>query len=294
MCPRLALVAYPILHHARRRTISRVETSTARSYFMSCNSRMEREGARVEAAPAPARCATRSMTRRCAASRSTCRTACCSAAGTARRYRDVVAYHRSVHREVIAIVARAARVAYFADPAIANDVAERPVGPSRPAPRTAPRAAAGLVSTPVSETAFDIDFQTSASRGHFRRHVLRIGALHAQRERVFARTWPYAAHDDVVKVAGQVHPFTLLPGVLDEPLLLTRDAQDEMHARSRTCARIAGHSWSRVRGTSGRCTAVLATASLRRPSPLDARAPRTFHRLPNGDRASRSEHGNTF
>src|SRR3989441_1224175 len=39
-----------------------------------------------------------------------------------------------------------------------------------------------------------------------------------QRERLFARTWHYAGHDDLVKVAGQVHPFTLLPGTLDEPL----------------------------------------------------------------------------
>ena len=45
-----------------------------------------------------------------------------------------------------------------------------------------------------------------------------------ERERIFARTWHYAAHDDVVKVAGAVHPFTLLPGTLEEPLLLTRDA----------------------------------------------------------------------
>jgi choline monooxygenase len=59
--------------------------------------------------------------------------------------------------------------------------------------------------------------------------------FHAQRERVFARTWQYAAHDDVVKVAGQVHPFTLLPGALDEPLLLTRDAEDEVHALSNVC-----------------------------------------------------------
>jgi choline monooxygenase len=57
----------------------------------------------------------------------------------------------------------------------------------------------------------------------------------AQRERVFARTWQYAAHDDVVKVAGQVYPFTLLPGALDEPLLLTRDAQDKIHALSNVC-----------------------------------------------------------
>ncbi len=57
----------------------------------------------------------------------------------------------------------------------------------------------------------------------------------AQRERVFARTWHYAAHDEVVKVAGQVYPFTLLPGALDEPLLLTRDAQDRLHALSNVC-----------------------------------------------------------
>src|SRR2546421_331497 len=50
-----------------------------------------------------------------------------------------------------------------------------------------------------------------------------------QRDRLFARTWHYAGHDDLVKVAGQVHPFTLLPGALDEPLLLTRDHKDQVH-----------------------------------------------------------------
>jgi choline monooxygenase len=56
-----------------------------------------------------------------------------------------------------------------------------------------------------------------------------------QRDRVFARTWQYAAADDVVKVAGQVYPFTLLPGTLDEPLLLTRDSDDEIHCVSNVC-----------------------------------------------------------
>ena len=57
----------------------------------------------------------------------------------------------------------------------------------------------------------------------------------AQRDRVFARTWHYAAHDDVVKVAGQIYPFTLLPGALDEPLLLTRDYSDRVHCVSNVC-----------------------------------------------------------
>src|SRR5712691_12069847 len=57
----------------------------------------------------------------------------------------------------------------------------------------------------------------------------------AQRERVFARTWHYAAHDDLVKVAGQVYPFTLLPGALDEPLVLARDLSDRIHCFSNVC-----------------------------------------------------------
>jgi choline monooxygenase len=60
-------------------------------------------------------------------------------------------------------------------------------------------------------------------------------SFQTQRDRVFTRTWQYAAHDDVVKVAGQVYPFTLLPGALDEPLLLTRDAEDRVHALSNVC-----------------------------------------------------------
>jgi len=56
-----------------------------------------------------------------------------------------------------------------------------------------------------------------------------------QRERLLARTWHYAGHDDLVKVAGQVHPFTLLPGALDEPLVLTRDQKDQLHCISNVC-----------------------------------------------------------
>ena len=56
-----------------------------------------------------------------------------------------------------------------------------------------------------------------------------------QRDRIFARTWQYAGHDELVGVAGQVFPFTLLPGALDEPLVLTRDADDAVHCVSNVC-----------------------------------------------------------
>lgn len=56
-----------------------------------------------------------------------------------------------------------------------------------------------------------------------------------QRDRVFARTWQYAGHDDLVSVPGQVHPFTLLPGTLDEPLVLARDERDRLRCLSNVC-----------------------------------------------------------
>jgi choline monooxygenase len=61
------------------------------------------------------------------------------------------------------------------------------------------------------------------------------GVFRVQRDRVFARTWQYAGHTDLVKVPGQVHPFVLMPGSLDEPLLLTRDANDRIRCLSNVC-----------------------------------------------------------
>lgn len=55
------------------------------------------------------------------------------------------------------------------------------------------------------------------------------------RERVFARSWQFAADTECVKIPGQVHPYTLLEGCLDEPLLLTRDTGDQLHNVSNVC-----------------------------------------------------------
>jgi choline monooxygenase len=55
------------------------------------------------------------------------------------------------------------------------------------------------------------------------------------REHVFARSWQLACSVEDVKTPGRVHPFVLLPGVLDEPLLATRDDQDRLHVLSNVC-----------------------------------------------------------
>ena len=86
-----------------------------------------------------------------------------------------------------------------------------------------------------TESAFVIDPDIRKARTLPARVYSDPTLFQAQRDRVFARTWQYAAHDDVVKVAGQVFPFTLLPGALDEPLLLTRDTHDKVHALSNVC-----------------------------------------------------------
>src|SRR5438046_2252626 len=94
------------------------------------------------------------------------------------------------------------------------------------------------IASPVMnepEFTFTIDPDIRVARTLPARIYSDLSSFRTQRDRVFTRTWQYAAHDDVVKVAGQVHPFTLLPGALDEPLLLTRDAADALHCVSNVC-----------------------------------------------------------
>lgn len=57
----------------------------------------------------------------------------------------------------------------------------------------------------------------------------------ASREKVFARSWQWAAEAAVLNEKANAWPFTLLPGVLDEPLLLTRDASGKARCLSNVC-----------------------------------------------------------
>lgn len=55
------------------------------------------------------------------------------------------------------------------------------------------------------------------------------------KEKIFASTWQYVADTSVVEQTNAVYPFTFLEGVLDEPLLLSRDKKEEVHCLSNVC-----------------------------------------------------------
>jgi choline monooxygenase len=55
------------------------------------------------------------------------------------------------------------------------------------------------------------------------------------REKIFAPSWQFIGHESLVKDKGDVYPFTLLPGYLDEPLLLTKNAVNEVNLLSNVC-----------------------------------------------------------
>ena len=87
------------------------------------------------------------------------------------------------------------------------------------------------MSRPAIEVHEDIE-RASTLPGWFYRDP---AIFEAQRERVFARSWQFIGDQNLAGVPGQVHPFTLLEGCLDEPLVLTRDTDDEVRCLSNVC-----------------------------------------------------------
>ena len=57
----------------------------------------------------------------------------------------------------------------------------------------------------------------------------------ASREKIFTPSWQYIGHQGLVPQPGSVYPFTLLPGYLDEPLVLTKNKEGVLHCLSNVC-----------------------------------------------------------
>lgn len=57
----------------------------------------------------------------------------------------------------------------------------------------------------------------------------------ASKDKIFKKCWHWAGDSDLVKIPGSVYPFTILDGYINEPLLLTRDHEDNVHCLSNVC-----------------------------------------------------------
>ncbi|HEY9788658.1 MAG TPA: aromatic ring-hydroxylating dioxygenase subunit alpha [Candidatus Obscuribacterales bacterium] len=55
------------------------------------------------------------------------------------------------------------------------------------------------------------------------------------RERIFVRSWQFVGDADRLMVPGTVIPYSILPGYVDEPIILTRDHQDQLRCLSNVC-----------------------------------------------------------
>lgn len=58
---------------------------------------------------------------------------------------------------------------------------------------------------------------------------------HEAREKIFARSWHFLGDTGIINKPGQCHPVTLLEGYLNEPLVVTRDAENNIHCLSNVC-----------------------------------------------------------
>jgi choline monooxygenase len=59
--------------------------------------------------------------------------------------------------------------------------------------------------------------------------------LEASKEKIFAPSWQYIGHTGMIPNVGDTHPFKLLENYINEPLVLTRDTNNQVHCLSNVC-----------------------------------------------------------
>jgi choline monooxygenase len=82
---------------------------------------------------------------------------------------------------------------------------------------------------------FDIDPDVRRARTLPNRFYLDAEAFSLARERIFARSWIWLGDAVDVAAPASLSPRTLLPGLLDEPLVLARDAAGTLRCLSNVC-----------------------------------------------------------
>src|SRR5881398_2053778 len=81
---------------------------------------------------------------------------------------------------------------------------------------------------------FIIDADIAKAKTIHKRFYTNPVYFEASKEKIFARSWQFLSVAAGLK-AGSCMPFQLLPGYLDEPLLLTKDQHNELRCMSNVC-----------------------------------------------------------
>lgn len=87
----------------------------------------------------------------------------------------------------------------------------------------------------MTDPRWQVDPDVAAARTLDKAFYLDDAAWALARERIFARAWHWLGDLGVADGPGSCHPLELLPGLLDEPVLLTRDLSSTPHALSNVC-----------------------------------------------------------
>jgi choline monooxygenase len=87
----------------------------------------------------------------------------------------------------------------------------------------------------MAEHRFDVHPDVHRARALDKAFYLDDAAWALARERLFARSWQWLGTLDDVAAPGSLAPRALLPGLLDEPLLLARDAAGALRCLSNVC-----------------------------------------------------------
>jgi choline monooxygenase len=87
----------------------------------------------------------------------------------------------------------------------------------------------------VDSLDFEIDADVTRAETPPGRFYCDPAVLERAKERVFAPSWQIAADLGDVEEKGSIRPFVLHEGLLDEPIVLTRDESGALHALSNVC-----------------------------------------------------------
>lgn len=82
---------------------------------------------------------------------------------------------------------------------------------------------------------FAVDPDISRAKTLHTSFYTNLEILQLSKEKIFARSWQFIGSVESLNQPGDIRPYNLLPGYLNEPLLLTRDKDNSLHCLSNVC-----------------------------------------------------------